>query len=189
MKRFKLSLLGLLAITGVVILFYSCDKVNIPVNVPVTSSGLAFDIPSTSTLDTTVDIPYSVNIDSIISHNSSLSISNITAIKIDSIIIEAPGAAQDNSLFNIHDASVTFESDINTTPTSIATFGPQTDGTPNIKSSLTIPVNNTINLDDFVAHTDIRTNFVFHMHCGLNQAIHTLLHCTATVHYKVQASL
>jgi hypothetical protein len=190
MKRFKLSLIGLLAITGVVILFHSCDKVNVPVNVPATSSAITFYIPHSQSTDTTVNIAYSINIDSLIQANSSLNVSNITSIKVDSVnIAVTAGASINNNLNNINTASLTVESDASlasATPLQIAAFNGSS--ATNSGQDLTIFPAST-NFVSYVATTNIPTNFTFQLHVNVPTPITNTLTCTATVHFIVQASL
>jgi hypothetical protein len=190
MKLFKRSLLGLLTITAVAIVFYSCDKISIPVNVPLTASGISFTIPVAPTGDTSVDFTYAVNIDSLITTNSSLDISNIKSVKIDTVTINATNATSGNSLYNINTAEVTLASDaVATAPVQIAALSSQTDGFPNIESSLVIPVNSAVNVSGYVAAGNVRTTFTFHLHCNVQRAISPAITANATVHFIVQASL
>jgi hypothetical protein len=193
MKLFKNSLYTLMAIAGIAIAVASCGLTDaLKVNVPLSASGLQFTIPhTTSAGNDSATFTYTVNLDSLVAAaNSSLSTTNITSIKIDTVDITTSNGTVGppvNNLSNITSASVDFTSDA--TPGTWTTIAPSFSVPGNTGNSLQLPVDNTINLDSYIAPGNVDTHFTFKLHAALNTAISTDLNCTATIHFTVLAGL
>jgi hypothetical protein len=191
MKLLRQTLLGLLAISGFATALSGCDKIPVPaVNVPLTASGLTFTIPTAAAGSDNATFTYTVNIDSLVSAaNGSLSTSNITSIKIDTVDIAAvSGITGGNDLTNITSASLSFTSDAITPLGTYTTIAPTFTNT-GLPTSIRVPVNTTINLKPYVATGNTDTHFAFVLYATLGTAITVPIGCSATVHFTILASL
>jgi hypothetical protein len=190
MKLFKHSLYTLMAITGITVAVASCGLTDaVKVNVPLTASDLEFTIPTASAGSDSATFTYSVNLDSLVAaQNSSLSTTNITSIKVDSVDIDIiSGGSVGNDFDNITSASLDFTSDA--TPGTVTTIAPLFTVPNNSGSSLEVPVNSTINLDSYIAAGNVDTHFTFKLHAVVGTDITTPIGCSATVHFTVLAGL
>lgn len=191
MKPFRQTLLGLLAILGTAAVFSACGKIAVPaINVPLSASGLSFVIPIAPSGSDSANFNYSVNLDSLVSAtNTSLSTSSITSITIDTVdlVITSGATTPGNDFNNITSAYLNFTS--TATPNSITTIVPLFTVPANSGTSLSLPVNSTINLNSYIAAGNVDTYFTFNLHAALATAITTPLNCRATVHFTVVANL
>jgi hypothetical protein len=190
MKLLKQKMLVLLAIAGFAMTFASCDSIAslIKVNVPMTTPGLVFAIPIASAGTDNADFTYAINVDSLIkSYNSSLGVGNIQSVEVDSFKLTLSGSGAtgpdgSNNFQNIDSASATFASNGNTSPLVIATIASNPD---TYATSLTIPVNSTIDLKSYFN----ATIFYFSLHSRLRTALTKSLECTASAYFKIKTSL
>jgi hypothetical protein len=193
MKLFRQTLLGLMVVSGIATAFTACDKIGLPaVNVPLTASGLTFIIPTAAAGSDSATFTYTVNIDSLVmAANSSLSTSNITSIKIDSVDIAATsGATPGNDFDNITSASLDFTSDAGSSA-GITTIIAQTftnNLSTSLPTSIKVPVNTTIDIKPYLATGNTDTHFTFKLHATLNTAVATPIGCSATVHFAILAT-
>jgi hypothetical protein len=191
MKRFRQTLLGLLVIAGFATVFSACGKIALPgVNIPLSASGITFTIPVAAQGSDSTSFNYTVNLDSLVAAtNTSLSASSITSIKIDTVDLTLTSGATTpgNDFNNITSAYLNFTSDA--TPGSITTIVTSFTVPPNSGTSLSLPVNNTINLNSYIATGNVDTHFTFTLHAVVGTAITPPLVGTATVHFTVLANL
>jgi len=185
----KKNVIVCLALAAMCILYTSCSKVDALIGaatVSWTSTDVAFDIPVVSSTTDTSAIgsgTYSYNLDSLIKAQTSnqLVLNNISHFYLTSCTLTILNPDSTNNFANFQSASGTLSSSADATPANIGTI---TNNPDTYAATLSVPVNTTTDLKNYVSPSGT-TTFNYMLSGKARRVTTKILHATVHIEYSI----